>query len=88
MSARKARLLAAERATGAIRRGGVLTMREGETPEECAARAVAAGRTGSFLVMPPPVSAEEWEAQATANQADLMRRAEEHMRMLTERHKP
>lgn len=88
MSTRKARLLAAERATGALQRGGVLTLRDGETPEAALARAAAAGRSGSFLLMPPPVDADTWEREAAANQRELLVRAEANMCDLDKLHRP
>lgn len=85
---RKARLSTLERATGALRRGGVLTLREGESPEAALARAAAAGRLGPYLLMPPPLGESEWEAQTVRHQQDLAEQAKAHMAMLAERHKP
>lgn len=57
-------------------RGGVIHMQTGETPEQAAARAIAAGRIGPFVVMPAPMSIDEWEREAIAQQRDLAQRAE------------
>lgn len=42
--------------------GGVITFREGETPEQAAERAVAVGRRGPFLAVPAAMSVEAWSA--------------------------
>lgn len=55
------RLRRVETTLGA-RVGGVVTMLAGETPEQAAARAVAGGRKGPFLVVPAAVSVEAWSA--------------------------
>ena len=79
MSTRKARLLAAERVTGATRRGGVLTLLPGESAEDAVARAAAAGRTGPFLVTPAPMDAATWEAAAILQQRALMIETRAHL---------
>ncbi len=79
MSTRKARLLAAERVTGATRRGGVLVLQAGETAEDAVARAAAAGRTGPFLVMPAAMTEAEWEAAAILQQRALMIETRAHL---------
>lgn len=87
MSSRKARLLAAEAATGAIRRGGVMRLLPGETAEEALARAGVEGRTGSFLVVPPAMTETAWEAMAAQQQQALMVEAQEHLRGIITRDK-
>ena len=82
MSTRKARLLAAERVTGATRRGGVLVLQAGESAEDAVARAAAAGRTGPYLVTPAPMDAATWETMAVQQQRALMAEAAAHIQGL------
>ena len=79
MSSRKSRLEAAERATGAVRRGGVLVLLPGETAEDAVARAAAAGRTGPYLVVPARMDAATWEAAAILQQRALMIETRAHV---------
>ena len=82
MSTRKARLLAAERATGARRVGGVLTLQPGESAEDAVARAAASGRTGPYLVVPAAMDAATWEAAAILQQRALMVETAAHIQGL------
>ena len=79
MSTRRARLLAAERVTGATRRGGVLVLQAGESAEDALTRAAAAGRTGPYLVMPGAMTEAEWEAAAILQQRALMIETRAHL---------
>ena len=82
---RRERIAALERARMPSLTGGVLVYDpEVETPEQAAARS---NRRGGCLVMPTPVDADTWEAQAGESQRDLLARAEAHARMLADRHK-
>ena len=51
-----------------------LEMLPGETPHEAVARAKAAGRQGGFLILPPPVTPEEWERSCATYHQWLMSR--------------
>jgi hypothetical protein len=59
--------------------GGVIHQQLGETVEAAVERAKAAGRRPPFVVMPARISAEQWQAEAAAQQQELVRRAAVYM---------
>lgn len=71
----KMRLLTLERGqTGGHPTCGVVRFGRHETPDEAIERARREGMTGSILVVPEPMTEEEWEAMmrnATINDSSL-----------------
>ena len=58
----------------------VITMQAGESAEEAAARARAAGHEGGLLIVPPVQTAEEWAHSASRYQAWILGRAADNER--------
>lgn len=54
--------------------GGVLEMLPGETADKAIARATANGGSGGVLLIPAPLTADEWEGLAVRQQAAFVPR--------------